>query len=92
MGTVFKVIGIVVVVVLIVALAATAIGVGKNTIHYMSNQGFEFGTALEWGWNDYTEWLNDINPMKGEGTDEVKVYPMTNQNIVYWTNANLKTW
>lgn len=78
MGTVVKVIAIVLAVVIGVGVLATVIGVGVNLGRYMFNQGFDFQQALAWSWNEYTEFIQKHLPFRATTAEE---FPMTNVHV-----------
>ena len=55
-----KVIAIILSVILVVGILGTIGIVGVKTAGYMINQKFDFNTALDWAWKDYTEMVAGI--------------------------------
>lgn len=60
MGTIIKVISLVMACILVVGFLGSAIAIGANTVKYMSKQKFDFGEAIKWSFEDYRDWLNHI--------------------------------
>lgn len=78
MGTIIKVISIILAAILVIAFLTTVITVGRQTWKYITKQNFTFGKAVEWSVADYRDWLNSIFSKKG---DEIEYYPFTNQKV-----------
>ena len=76
-----KVICIVMAVIMAVAIVTTIVGVAVNFVQYLVKQGIDFGTAFQWAWDNYCDWLRSLNPFKGAEADGVLEFPMANASI-----------
>lgn len=77
MGTIIKVISIVLVAVLAVAALGSIFTVGAETVKYMSRQNFSFSEAVKWAIADYRDWLNNLFSKK----DDIIEYEFTNKKV-----------
>lgn len=75
-----KVIALVLTVIIAVVVLGSIGIVGVKTANYMIHQNFNFGEAIKWAFQDYTEWLSTIF-VSAEALDERIEFEMTNKNI-----------
>lgn len=79
-----RIVVILLAIILAVGILSTIGYVGFKTIDYMISQGFEFGDALYWAWDDYTDlaWKNIFGKVKAENQNFLG-YDNVNRNVSY---------
>ena len=86
MSIVLKVVAIVVASVFAFCILGTIVFFGSNMYSYMNNKNFDFRTALNWAIEDYTNFINSINPFKATAEETI---PFANQYINVLPCVNL---